>query len=495
MHGEPIGRDTTVMRSVVDRVTVYWAADTPRRIGNLNFRTGRADETFAETGINHLVEHLTMYGIGRPAYPVNASVDHIRTMFHANAREAEVVTFLGDVGTRLHELPVERVADEARILRTESMGQTPNLPLQLLWYRYGARGFGMGGLAEYGLGKVDPAALAAWTTARFTAGNATAWYSGTPPDDLRFHLPDGPRIPTPPRIPIDPLPLPCWATMRFPGIALGLLVNRSSPSAMGTRILTKRLEQRLRYEMGRSYEVSLAYVPLDAEVAQASIYASCQAADFGEVRDAFIEEVDRLASNGPTQDELDLDVDAFDRHADDPNRVLGELDAAAHNDLVGHPVQSFADLMDEMRQTETTDVRSELATAIGASIICGGLDEPPTRGSGIAWNRYPIWSVTAVNGRRFDPVDRRYPWSPRIEQLVIGPDGASWLNKDGQALTVRFGSCVGVVAEGDSRILYGEDGFSVRVTAAYWRNGATAVDLIDAAIAPELVVTIAASGS
>ncbi len=67
--------------------------------------------------------------------------------------------------------------------------------------------------------------------------------------------------------------------------------------------------------------------------------------------------------------------------------------------------------------------------------------------------------------------------------MIVGDEGVSWLGPDGQALTVRYASCVGVVADpGPVRILYGADGFTVRVAAADWHDGQEAVRRIDASV-------------
>jgi zinc protease len=143
VDGELIGRGTTVRRGEIDGVTVFWSDTAPRRMADLSFRSGRADEAFTLAGISHLIEHLAMYGIGRVPYQANAYVDHVRTAFHASASDDELVGHFRALTGRLASLPLARLPDEARILRTESVNHSPNLPLQFLWHRYGARGLGM----------------------------------------------------------------------------------------------------------------------------------------------------------------------------------------------------------------------------------------------------------------------------------------------------------------------------------------------------------------
>jgi hypothetical protein len=64
----------------------------------------------------------------------------------------------------------------------------------------------------------------------------------------------------------------------------------------------------------------------------------------------------------------------------------------------------------------------------------------------------------------------------------------SWLNAQGQTLTVRYDRCVGVIHEHGCRTLVDDDGFRVRVQASEWRDGAWALREIDEAVAANLVI-------
>ena len=75
--------------------------------------------------------------------------------------------------------------------------------------------------------------------------------------------------------------------------------------------------------------------------------------------------------------------------------------------------------------------------------------------------------------------------------MIVGPEGVSWQNAEGRSLTVRFDDCVGVLAGSNGvRVLWGRDGFSVRVVPADWRGGPDAVARIDAAIPANLVLPL-----
>jgi zinc protease len=481
-----------VRRDVVDGVTVYWTPDAARRIGSIQFRIGRADERFTTTGVTHLVEHLSMFPLGRQPYGHNGFVEHVRTVFHANGSDAEVVGFLGAITDHLSALPVDRLEPEGRVLRTEASTRPPNIPGLLLWYRYGARGYGLLGVPENGLHRLGADDVTSWSAAGFTRGNAVAWYSGPLPDGLRFSLPDGPRLPPPDRVDIPDLPAKAWIPGQFPGVALGILVHRDSPSAMGLRIVTHRLEQKLRYDLGRSYEVSLAYLPLDANVAQGSIFASCLPAEAATVRDDFLSVVAGFVSTGPKPAELTDDIADFERHLADQDSIYSELERAAFNELLGHPPDSGEQILEEMRAVSPSQVHHAIEAALATAYLVDPVGTAPEDGG---WEVYPTWSATAVSGRAIDTATRRFPWQPRVEQLILGPDGVTWTHAQGMKLTVRYADCVGVISDGTLRILYGVDGFSVRVDSEYWKGGQDVVRAIDAAIPPELVIPIKPEGS
>jgi hypothetical protein len=119
-----------------------------------------------------------------------------------------------------------------------------------------------------------------------------------------------------------------------------------------------------------------------------------------------------------------------------------------------------------------------------AGAIAGAPCDPPERG----WHPYPLWSSDVVGGRTFKTTAERFPWSRPGPRLILGPDGVSWLNAQGQTLTVRYEQLVGVAHEPGCRTLVGADGFRVRVQASEWRDGASAIAEIDRVVPPGLVI-------
>lgn len=484
--------DPAIQRLEIDGVPVFWLPGSRRSVAALQFRVGRSDEPFTTMGITHIVEHLAFFKLGKTKYGSNGFVDNIRTVFHASGEPADLGAFLHGIIAALRELPLERLADESRILRTEARNRQASIWDTLAWYRYGAAGQGSAALPEFGLGTVSSDAVARWSAEWFTAGNAIVWIGGPLPDGLRLDLPAGPRRPVPAAVPIADLPLPAWAPTRIPGIAMGLAVRRESAAAMANRILTRRLEHHLRYELGRSYEVSLAYQPLDGVDGHASLFASCLDDDAAKVRAAFLATVDQFTHGGPTDEELADDCDGFARHMADPDAGLGTVERAASSELIGHRPDTPAELLAEMHSVRSADVRDAMASAMDRAILIGPVDDTPTGLSARQWRTYPAWSFSAVAGTRYEPASRKYPWQPRTQQLIVGPEGVSWLNRLAQPVSVLFKDVVGLVIDPEgARVVYGRDGFRVVVRASEWKNGARAVAAVDAAVPPDLVVRLA----
>lgn len=116
----------------------------------LYFRVGAADETLATAGLTHLVEHLALHRQGVSDLHYNGSTAATHTHFVVSGTIEEVVTYLNGVCASLRDLPVERLATEREILRTEQAGRGrgPNHSLPL--WRYGALGYGLVTYPEYG---------------------------------------------------------------------------------------------------------------------------------------------------------------------------------------------------------------------------------------------------------------------------------------------------------------------------------------------------------
>ena len=91
----------------------------------LMFRTGRSDEPLGSCGISHLIEHLALFALGNPVHAYNGFVDLTRTVFYASGTRDEVAALLRDVCAALAGLPLDRLQDERRVLKTELAAVDP----------------------------------------------------------------------------------------------------------------------------------------------------------------------------------------------------------------------------------------------------------------------------------------------------------------------------------------------------------------------------------
>jgi hypothetical protein len=73
--------------------------------------------------------------------------------------------------------------------------------------------------------------------------------------------------------------------------------------------------------------------------------------------------------------------------------------------------------------------------------------------------------------------------------LVVSDEGVSWIDANERPSTVLCRNCVGMLVDpAGYRVIYGADGFTVRIAARYWRNGADAIWRIDSSVPSSLVV-------
>ncbi len=468
-----------VRRTEVDGVPVFYIDAGPRTHASIAFRVGRADEPFTKVGISHVVEHLAIHQLGDRAYPINGSVDHVITGFFAAGEADESAAYVQDIVGALGALETDRLPVELRVLRSEAAQRGPNVIDAQLTYRYGTEGPGRASQTEFALQGLTAGDVTAWAGERFTAGNAAAWLGFAPPAGFRLPLPEGQRQPVGPRRPIDPLPLPSFGPIRsFGGVSLGGPVARTSPDAAMARILRSRMERRLRRDLGLSYETSLAYLPLDGVEAYVSLFASCGQNDAIRTGDEVLRLLDDLARDGATPEELAEEIDQYDRATAGPDAIMGDLIRCVANELLGHPQETTEELRAELAAVTSADI-ADSATRFRATALGIG-PEVPTLPAG--WSRYPVTSAGSVDGRRFDHVSRKFPWSTPTQVLIVGADGVTWIGQDATTITVRYAQCAGVVRHSRQRlVLYGTDGFRVYVDPGEWKRGGEALDMVDRA--------------
>lgn len=127
----------------VGGVPAFWVPSDGRMSVALLFGVGVRDETLVMRGINHLVEHLTLFGLDHRTLDSNGHVSPTATAFTASGTVSEVQVVLDHVGASLRRLPHDRLEQERRVLRTEARSRGRSLSGLHLEYRFGPNGIGL----------------------------------------------------------------------------------------------------------------------------------------------------------------------------------------------------------------------------------------------------------------------------------------------------------------------------------------------------------------
>ncbi len=482
MAGRPLPR---VERTEIDGIPTFWSdvGEGPF-IAALSFRVGRADEATTETGISHIVEHLALAPLGVQAYDHNGFVDATRTNFHSLGDATDATDFLATVANGLSSPPLDRLLIERRILRSEHDQQGPSIGGAVRWFRWGYGGHGLVGEEELGLAWLGPERVKAWAESRYTRGNGALWLSGPPPAGLRIPLPDGPRHPTPSLAPIPTLRFPLHHTWNGPGVTCTFVMPRRPESNMVVNIAHRRARQRLRFDQGLIYDVALDYEPLDAGTVHVTLGADCPEESVAKVRDALLGVIDELAADGPTPDELGVEVNGFRRQFEDRDARLGFLDASVIDVLFGAEPLTAEQILDG-RIAVTPDLAAATLRASLESllVLAGGDPLPETR-----FGRYPAWSSDVVTGKEHGPAGFFLPGRKPKERIVVGAEGITLRHSATDQVTIRYRDCVAVLHRSPTeRDLFSADGFRIPVVAAMWNGGADIVAAIDAAVTSDRV--------
>jgi zinc protease len=457
----------SVRELVADGVPVYWIEADGPCVGGLVFRAGHADERPQTRGITHLVEHLAMAKVGERPYGCNASVGSTITQFVARGSPGEIAEFFRAVCLALGELPLDRAGMESNILRTESAARPAAPSINMAWLRYGPTGPGLAWMKELFLHRPETATIEAWRRAMFTRGNCAAWIAGSVPDGLEFPLADGALVPMPVARPVSDVRLPASIALEGDFVAVSYETPRSSISTTIERIAQKRIHGQARMERGLTY-----HILGDREAVSATRALSTTWMDFlpdraAEARGELLRVFAELAEHGPTQQELDQDLDAYARFLADPAARPGAAAGAATYAVSGVPPLSVNSLLAERRLVTPEACWSELRPCLDTAILraparAGGL---PGRFHAYTVSCQPVSGTTYTRSKIANSADR-------YDTLIIGRDGISRTAAMGFAITVKWSECVAMIVGADgSRDLVDIDGYQIHVAPSEWRHG------------------------
>jgi len=466
----------------VDGVYAVWSPVPGPLQACLMFGTGRIDETLAQAGINHLVEHLALQSFGHTPYAWDGDVSSVVTRFHAMGNADQVAQHLTEVAASLGALPVDKLDHEARVLAIEAQRRAPGQAGYELIWRFGARGPGLLGFPEYGLRRITADEVLAWTAARFTRGNAFLWLSGPPPAGLSFGaLRDGNLLPS------RELPsslVPGWSLLSAPTelVSVSMLTGQDWAVGLGIEITRQRALDRLRRDRGITYSIQPENVRVSSDRSISSLSADAGRGESAAVLEELTGVLRDLAESGPTNEEIERFSLLHEQMLTHPQTLLGYLNNAAERHLLGLPFVTPEELDERVRAVTPEAVRDGLAAVVDTIVAVG----PTEMRAAAPWSRPSGSSSEPVRGHPFVPLPGRETGS-----LAVADEGVTWTSESGESVTVRWAELAGCLAwDSGLRRVMGVDGNSIVLAPWNWYGGEWLTGYVDRHTPPSLRIPI-----
>lgn len=424
----------TINRTEVDGIPTFWV-DGPRPFtAALIFRVGLFDETMRERGITHLVEHLAMSGVRDVEVDMNAFVDDHLTAFWGWGEPGRVGRYLSRLCSSLHDLPVGRLETESSVLTQEASLRAPNYSDSFLWAYYGPFGPGTAGTREFGLSWLGGSELGDWAARYFNLSNAALVIVGKPPSDWKLDLPNGAHRPPPVYERLRPAPdNPTLYENATGGVSWGALVrdDRRDPHPgvqLAHELFVRRLEDRMRHELGHAYAVTPMGRRTDTEHLFIAHGFEC-APDRS--RAAFVEHnrvMEQFIEEGPKIDEIKALRRILVAHTEDhPNDFATSLawDHAQDHLNGWGPTLSYADWIDSLTAVQPGEIAQRFAEVYRQSYTAGNSEDSDDllpMDAQVRYEREPL------PGLKFQVKPFR---RAEISAVVVGSDGLSFAERDG----------------------------------------------------------------
>ena len=465
-----------IKETQVDGVTTLITPHSGPLAAGLVFRVGCADEPLPRRGITHLVEHLALHRHGLTDHHANAATSATTAHFFTSGSEADVVSYLTSVCRSLHDLPLDRLPMEKTILRTEQAGRAGG---SLAAWRYGARGYGSAGSAEWGLDVVTADDVREWAASRFTRENAVLWIAGdSVPAGLDLVLPSGVRHPMPEVTSALPA-MPAYFAEGSREVKLTSIVRRSTAASIFAMLLERTLFRTLRQQDGNSYAAAAGYTPRDAEFATIHAYADALPEKQDAVLGGLVDVLAGLRVGRIDADELTLVRDKALAALEHPDAGRTILAGDALDVLFGRERTPIEECRAQLAAVSVADMREVAAEAMSTLL----LQVPSGRTADWAgFSAAPVWSSHTVVGGEFRSLE-----SPDIT-LVVGDEGVSVVGPHGTS-TVRYEDCVLMQCWPDGgRMLVGADGIAAGIEPALYDVPAGTVAGLEEQVDPAVVV-------
>lgn len=455
----------------IDGVPVFWEQGPEPLSAGLCFGVGRRNETFANGGITHLVEHLVLGDLPKSHLDSNGSVSPKMTEFTATGRPEAVAEFLAQVCDRLRELPLDRLAVEARVLAAENERSGGGELGDLLLFRYGAVGFGLVGMIEPAIASLTVDQLREHAARWFVRENAALWLTGPPPEGLRLPLPSGARPPAF-RQPVLAREYPLQVRVEGCDPAMSFVIDASFNADLqmcAARLLLERLTDRLRRLGGHSYHVDMHPMHIDTDSTHMAFFADASTKEAPAVLTEMVSVLRQLVADGPTQAELDHDLSGLVEAMADPRMAEETATVAAMRHLDGAEFRSNERTVELLGAVTPDQVRRCLEPALSSLLVLVPEDLPAV-----------LTEIPVIPEGTSDPLQGKV-WrrkfrsdAPPGGRLTTSPEGISLNIGGAYELTIRYDACVSVgEVKGDHRHLelIGAHGLTMPLCEQDWKNG------------------------
>jgi zinc protease len=455
----------------------------PRR-AVLAFRVGRADETLAWAGLTHLVEHLALLPFKEQPYSYGGQVEGARTLFYAHGTDAEIREFFERLCENLRTLPLDHLADEARLLETEAQSRTGGALSSLLGGRYGCQGWGLVDFPEYALLHPDAERVKAWANEWFTAGNAVLGLSGSMDPPPPIALLPGRRMPSPTFASV--VRTPAWMHAGKTGVGMSLTGPYSIRFSALIRVVERHGRSRLRFRESLSYEVGGGQQRLGSDVTHGILWADGLPENLSKVMNGMLAVLDEVMEKGPTEEEIREDLNALRKSIDNPGWLMSLLDSQLTHELFGTTMPTVDEAVADLEKATPADY-SALLQAIFPSLLTV---VPP--GVAVLDQRLtavPAWSTTEAKGKTYRLRAAATVVSQQMTSLSVGNAAISLRLGPGNLVTIPYAECVAALAWDDgSRTLLSRDGFRLHVRPDDWKDGAEIAEALREALPKDVLV-------
>jgi hypothetical protein len=438
---------TAIQRTEIDGVPVFWTDVPGPCLGTLVFRTGFADETLPTSGVTHAVEHLALRQFAskrRATY--NGHVMPLQTVFHAEGSPEDVATFLSKTAAGMANLPLGDLDHERRVLETEDANDSGGPIHYHRRLRWGATGHALPFFVSLGLRRLTADHVAEWAAARFTRGNAAVWLTAPPPDGLRFDLPDGERVPPPPFDEPEASAGPTHHTGADGIVTLSLVGERGGPFGLVMEALVRRLEQRLRYEQGITYEVGGYADLLEGATVFDVLWADFMDENANQACETFLSVCRELAEDGPTEEEMKGQIEDLRSSLDDPAARVADLDSAAEDELLGREHKTNEEVVERDERVRREEAAEALRAALESAILT--TPESVARPEGFG---EPPEHHAHIEGRTYTQARKFYERGPRAT-LTVGDAGFA-TKEDDCGVDIELGRLAAVLRYPDDERL------------------------------------------